>query len=200
MNRYFYKRIFDFFVLLIIHLVLFPIWMILWISIPIAIWIEDKGPIFYIQTRLGKDGKQFSLYKFRSMIPDAESNTGAVWASQNDERITKTGKFLRDRALDELPQVINLWKGDLSLVGPRPERPEIMEEILTEFPEYMERLTVKPGLTGPAQVYGRYATAPKDKFEFDKEYIENMSLFLDIKLLVISVIYTLKAKWQKNDR
>ena len=200
MSRYFYKSIFDFFILIIIHLILLPAWLILWIIIPIAIWIEDRGPIFYIQTRLGKDGKEFSLYKFRSMVPNAENKTGAVWARENDDRITKVGKFLRDRALDELPQVINLWKGDLSLVGPRPERPEIMEEILLDFPLYIERLKVKPGLTGPAQVYGRYATAPKDKFNYDMEYIENMSIFLDIKLLVISVLYTLKAKWQTKER
>lgn len=200
MQRYFYKRIFDFFVLLIVHFLLLPIWLILWIGIPIAIWLEDKGPIFYVQTRLGKNGKEFPLYKFRSMIPDAESKTGAVWAVENDNRITVVGRFLRDRALDELPQVINLWKGDLSLVGPRPERPEIMTKILMDFPEYSNRLIVKPGLTGPAQVYGRYATTPKDKFKYDKEYIDNMSLYLDIKLLIISVVYTLRAKWQKQDR
>ena len=120
MSRYFYKSIFDFSILIIIHLVLLPVWLILWIIIPIAIWVEDRGPIFYIQTRLGKDGKEFSLYKFRSMVPNAENKTGAVWAKENDDRVTKVGKFLRDRALDELPQVINLWKGDLSLVGPRP--------------------------------------------------------------------------------
>ena len=200
MQRYFYKRIFDFFVLLTVHFLLLPIWLILWIGIPIAIWIEDKGPIFYVQTRLGKNGKNFSLYKFRSMIPNAESKTGAVWAMEDDNRVTVVGRFLRNRALDELPQVINLWQGDLSLVGPRPERPEIMAKILLDFPEYSNRLAVKPGLTGPAQVYGRYATTPKDKFKYDKEYIDNMSLYLDIKLLIISVIYTLRAKWQKQDR
>ena len=136
MFRYFYKSIFDFSILIIVHLVLLPVWLILWIIIPVAIWIEDRGPIFYIQTRLGKDGKEFSLYKFRSMVPNAENETGAVWAKENDDRVTKVGKFLRDRALDEVPQVINLWKGDLSLVGPRPERPEIMKEILLDFPIY----------------------------------------------------------------
>jgi lipopolysaccharide/colanic/teichoic acid biosynthesis glycosyltransferase len=200
MSSYFHKRIFDFSILIITHLVLAPIWIILWISIPIAIWIEDKGPIFYTQIRLGKDGKEFLLYKFRSMLPDAENETGAIWAPENDNRVTNVGKFLRGRALDELPQIINLWKGDLSLVGPRPERPEIMTEILLYFPQYKERLNVKPGLTGPAQVYGRYATAPEDKFKYDMEYIENMSLVLDVKLLAISVGYTLKAKWQKQER
>ena len=185
-------------VLVVVHLVLFPILLILWIFIPLAIWLEDRGPIFYTQLRVGRGGKVFRLYKFRSMIPDAEKLTGPVWASENDDRITKIGSFLRNRALDELPQVINMWKGDLSLVGPRPERPELLEQFVKEIPQFNLRMNLRPGLTGLAQLKGRYATKPKDKLRYDVIYMKNMSPFLDCILLVISVLVTLKAGWQSG--
>ncbi len=181
-------------------MVLAPIFVILWIFIPAAIWLEDRGPVFYTQNRLGKNGKLFKLYKFRSMIPDAEKETGAVLASDNDFRVTRVGKFIRKRALDELPQVINLWRGDISLVGPRPERPELMHDIVGVLPTYVERLTIKPGLTGIAQVYGRYATNPRHKLMYDRIYIRKMNPIIDVKLLVYSVLLTLKAKWQHVQR
>ena len=195
-----YKTLFDLTILTCSHVVLAPIFVILWIFIPTAIWLEDRGPVFYTQNRLGKNGKLFKLYKFRSMIPDAEKETGAVLASDNDLRVTRVGKFIRKRALDELPQVINLWKGDISLVGPRPERPELMHDIVGVLPLYAERLIVKPGLTGIAQVYGRYATNPRHKLMYDRIYIREMNPILDIKLLVYSVLLTLKAKWQHVQR
>ena len=195
-----YKTLFDLTILTCSHVVLAPIFVILWIFIPTAIWLEDRGPVFYTQNRLGKNGKLFKLYKFRSMIPDAEKETGAVLAADNDLRVTRVGKFIRKRALDELPQVINLWKGDISLVGPRPERPELMHDIVGVLPLYAERLIVKPGLTGIAQVYGRYATNPRHKLMFDRIYIREMNPILDIKLLVYSVLLTLKAKWQHVQR
>lgn len=194
--RDWYKRPFDLCVLVVVHLVLFPILLILWIFIPLAIWLEDRGPIFYTQLRVGRGGKVFRLYKFRSMIPDAEKLTGPVWASENDDRITKIGSFLRNRALDELPQVINMWKGDLSLVGPRPERPELLEQFVKEIPQFNLRMNLRPGLTGLAQLKGRYATKPKDKLRYDVIYMKNMSPFLDCILLVMSVLVTLKAGWQ----
>ncbi|MCL0055377.1 sugar transferase [Dehalococcoidia bacterium] len=195
-----YKTLFDLTILTCSHVVLAPIFVILWIFIPTAIWLEDRGPVFYTQNRLGKNGKLFKLYKFRSMIPDAEKETGAVLAADNDLRVTRVGKFIRKRALDELPQVINLWKGDISLVGPRPERPELMHDIVGVLPLYAERLIVKPGLTGIAQVYGRYATNPRHKLMYDRIYIREMNPILDIKLLVYSVLLTLKAKWQHVHR
>ena len=195
-----YKTLFDLTILTCSHVVLAPIFVILWIFIPTAIWLEDRGPVFYTQNRLGKNGKLFKLYKFRSMIPDAEKETGAVLAADNDLRVTRVGKFIRKRALDELPQVINLWKGDISLVGPRPERPELMQDIVGVLPLYAERLIVKPGLTGIAQVYGRYATNPRHKLMYDRIYIREMNPILDIKLLVYSVLLTLKAKWQHVQR
>ena len=150
-----YKRPFDLLILLVTHILLSPLLIALWIIIPIAIWLEDRGPVFYTQERVGKNGKTFRLYKLRSMVVDAENITGGVWATKNDPRITRVGNFLRKRALDELPQTLNMWAGDLSLVGPRPERPEIMANIIKELPEYSDRLSIKPGLTGVAQVFGR---------------------------------------------
>ena len=116
-----YKRPFDLSLLLASHIILAPMFLLLWIALPIAIWANDRGPIFYVQRRLGKDGKEFRLYKFRSMLPDAENETGAILATEDDPRVTSIGRLMRNTALDELPQVINLWRGDLSLVGPRPE-------------------------------------------------------------------------------
>ena len=200
MSRDYYKPLFDYFILVIAHLILFPLFLLLWATIPLAIWLNDRGPIFYAQTRLGKEGKPFKLYKFRSMIPDAERVTGAVLAGKDDLRITSIGKILRKRALDELPQVINMWKGDISLVGPRPERPELLEGIILSVPNYKDRLKVKPGLTGVAQIYGRYATCPRHKLMLDKIYMKSMSPCLDVKLLVLSVTLTLKAKWQELER
>ena len=200
MNRDYYKTLFDYFILVIVHIILFPLFLVLWATIPLAIWLNDRGPIFYAQTRVGKDGKPFKLYKFRSMIPDAERVTGAVLAGKDDLRITPIGKILRKRALDELPQVINMWKGDISLVGPRPERPELLDGIIRSVPNYKDRLKVKPGLTGVAQIYGRYATCPRHKLMLDKIYMKSMSPCLDVKLLVLSVTLTLKAKWQDLER
>jgi lipopolysaccharide/colanic/teichoic acid biosynthesis glycosyltransferase len=199
-SRDYYKPLFDYFILVIAHVILFPLFLLLWATIPLAIWLNDRGPIFYAQTRLGKEGKPFKLYKFRSMIPDAERVTGAVLAGKDDLRITSIGKILRKRALDELPQVINMWKGDISLVGPRPERPELLEGIKLSVPNYKDRLKVKPGLTGVAQIYGRYATCPRHKLMLDKIYMKSMSPCLDVKLLVLSVTLTLKAKWQELER
>ena len=195
-----YKRPFDLLILLGTHILLSPVLVMLWIIIPIAIWLEDRGPVFYMQERVGKNGKIFRLYKFRSMVVDAENITGAVWATKNDPRITQVGNFLRKRALDELPQTLNMWAGDLSLVGPRPERPEIMANIIKELPEYSDRLSIKPGLTGVAQVFGRYSSEPKVKLKYDRIYSRHMSVVFDIKLLFLSVLYTLRAKWQENIR
>ena len=195
-----WKRPFDLLVLIAVHVTLAPVWAILWVSIPIAIRLHDRGPVFYTQKRLGKNGRTFRVYKFRSMIPDAERHTGAVWAEDDDPRITPLGAFLRKRALDELPQVINMWKGDISLVGPRAERPELSEEFESSYPGFARRLMVRPGMTGLAQIYGRYSTHPRNKLRYDMLYIRHMSPWLDIKLLVMSVVLTLRARWQSEQR
>lgn len=195
-----WKRPFDLIVLSAVHIALAPIWLALWTFIPLTIWLSDRGPVFYTQARVGKGGRIFRAYKFRSMVPDAERYTGAVWAEEDDPRITRVGRFLRSRALDELPQVINMWKGDISLVGPRPERPELVEEFTQQWPEFGNRLAVRPGLTGIAQVYGRYSTHPRDKVRYDMIYVRRMSPWLDIKLLVLSVLITVRARWQGEER
>ena len=198
--RDWWKRPFDLSILTVAHILLAPIWLALWIFIPLAIWLSDRGPVFYTQTRVGKGGRIFRAYKFRSMVPDAELYTGAVWAEEDDPRITRVGRILRNRALDELPQVINMWKGDISLVGPRPERPELVEAFTREWPEFGRRLAVRPGLTGIAQVYGRYSTHPRDKVRYDMIYVKRMSPWLDVKLLILSVWLTFRAKWQEQER
>ena len=195
-----YKRPFDLSLLLASHIILAPMFLLLWIVLPIVIWENDRGPIFYVQLRLGKDGKEFRLYKFRSMLPDAENETGAVLASEDDPRVTSIGRLMRSTALDELPQVINLWRGDLSLVGPRPERPELLAKIIRELPDFNDRLQVRPGLTGMAQVFGKYSSEPRTKLRYDRRYIKNMSPILDLLILARSVLFTITGKWQNRVR
>ena len=158
----------------------------LFLLFTVMIRSEDHGPVFYRQKRLTKDGKVFDILKFRTMRQDAEKDGVARLASEGDDRITKTGKILRATRLDELPQVINILKGDMSMVGPRPERPEIAAEYRKVIPEFDLRLKVKAGLTGFAQIYGKYNTMPYDKLKLDLTYIRNYSLFLDLKLIVMT--------------
>ncbi len=149
-----------------------------------AIWLEDRGPVFYTQERMGLDGRLFRILKFRSMRVGAESATGAVWAQEGDPRRTRVGAFLRSTSLDELPQLVNILRGDMSLVGPRPERPEFVREFKEKFPQYMLRHRVKAGLTGWAQVHGwRGNTSLSKRIEYDLYYIENWSLALDLQIL-----------------
>lgn len=176
------KRILDIIsssIILIISCVFVPF-------IAIAIKLEDNGPVFYKHKRIGKNQKPFLLVKFRSMEENAEKN-GAVWAEKQDLRITKTGKFLRKTHLDEIPQMLNVLKGDISLIGPRPERPEFTEKLEKEIPFYNVRHLIKPGFTGWAQIKFRYSRSvmdSKEKFEYDLYYIKNNSLFLDIGILL----------------
>ena len=157
------------------------------LGIAIAIKAEDGGPVFYKQKRLTLNDKEFDILKFRSMVVDAEKITGEVLAEEDDPRITKVGKFIRATRLDELPQILNIFLGDMSIVGPRPERKCFIEEFCKEMPEFAYRTRVKGGLTGYAQVYGKYNTVPYDKLRFDLMYIENYSLLLDIKLMILTL-------------
>ena len=154
--------------------------------IAISIKLTDRGTVFYKQTRLTKDGKTFEIYKFRTMIQNAEKYSGAVLASEHDPRILLVGRLLRATRLDELPQIFNILKGEMSIVGPRPERPELAAEIEKEIPEFSYRLKVKAGLTGYAQVYGKYNTTSYDKLKLDLTYIRNYSIFLDLKLIFMT--------------
>lgn len=153
----------------------------------IAIKCCDKGPIIYKQRRLTIDKTEFDVYKFRSMYANAEKDGVARLACENDNRITPVGHFIRKVRIDELPQLFNILKGDMSLVGPRPERPEIADEYMSYMPEFSYRLKVKAGLTGYAQIYGKYNTTPYDKLKLDLTYIQNYSVMLDIKLMILTV-------------
>jgi len=177
------KRIMDIFLASFIILLTLPISPF----IILAIKLEDGGPIFYSQKRIGKEREPFLLIKFRSMIKDAEKLIGAVWAEKEDSRITRVGRFLRKTHLDEIPQMINVLKGDISMVGPRPERPEFVETLEKEIPHYHLRHLIKPGFTGWAQIkfrYGRSVMDSKEKFQYDLYYIKNRSLFLDLRILL----------------
>ena len=151
-----------------------------------CIKLYDGGPVFYKQNRQTKDGKEFQILKFRSMIVDSERQ-GARLAKANDDRITPVGKVIRRLHFDELPQLFNILSGDMAFVGPRPERKEITEEYTKKIPEFPFRLKVKAGLTGYAQVYGQYNTVPYDKLKLDLTYITNYSIWLDIKLIILTV-------------
>ncbi|HEX7528387.1 MAG TPA: undecaprenyl-phosphate glucose phosphotransferase, partial [Thermoanaerobaculia bacterium] len=160
--------------------VLFP-------AIALAIWLEDRGPIFYAQERMGLDGRLFRMLKFRSMRVDAEDD-GARWTEENDPRRTRVGTFLRKTSLDELPQLVNVFTGEMSLVGPRPERPEFVSTFREKFPQYMLRHRVRAGITGWAQVHGwRGNTSLSKRIEYDLYYIENWSVGLDVKILWLTV-------------
>ena len=178
------KRSFDILSSLLGLIVLSP----LMLGVAVAIKINDGGPVFFRQIRLTRGGRRFRLVKFRSMVVNAESRTGAVLAGKDDDRITKVGRFIRSTRIDELPQLWNILMGDMSLVGPRPERPEFYRTICEEYPEFEYRLKVKAGLTGYAQLYGRYNTTFAEKARLDMYYIQHASLLWDLQL----IFYTLK--------
>ena len=177
------KRIMDLVICLPVAIVALPFMLIT----PLLIKLEDGGPVFYKQKRVSLGGKEFEILKFRSMIVDAEKNGNTGGATTNDPRITKVGKFIRATRIDELPQLLNIIKGDMSLVGPRPERVENMAEFAETIPEFDFRTKVKGGLTGFAQIYGKYNTSPYDKLRLDMMYIENYSFMLDIKLILMTI-------------
>lgn len=177
------KRAMDIIFSAIILLILSPLMLL----IAAAIKLEDGGPVFFRQKRLTRNGREFDILKFRSMVVDAEKYAGAVLATDNDPRITRVGRIIRPFRLDELPQLLNILKGDMSIVGPRPERKVIADEYCKDIPEFAYRLKVRGGLTGYAQIYGKYNTSAYDKLRLDLMYIENYSLLLDIKLMILTI-------------
>ena len=183
------KRAFDLLVCSIALICASPFMLL----IALAIKLEDGGPVFFKQKRATYDGKSFEILKFRSMIVDAEKY-GAVPATEKDPRITKVGNVIRAIRFDELPQLLNIIKGDMSIVGPRPERLEHMDAYGKEIPEFDFRLKVKGGLTGYAQIYGKYNTSPYDKLRMDLMYIEKYSFFNDLKLILMTLRILLKKE------
>ena len=179
----FIKRVGDIVISAVGLVVLSPVILIT----AICIKSEDGGPVFYKQKRLTLNGKEFDVIKFRSMRVDAEKDGKARLAAEDDDRITKVGKIIRKCRIDEIPQILNILSGSMSIVGPRPERPEIMEEYKDSLPEFALRLPVKAGLTGYAQVYGKYNTPPYDKVQMDLMYVANQSLFEDFRLILMTI-------------
>ena len=179
----FFKRLTDIVISLIMIVIASPFMLVA----AILIKSYDHGPVLFKQKRLTEGRKEFYVYKFRSMIVDAEKDGVARLASANDSRITPVGKFIRATRMDELPQLFNILKGDMSIVGPRPERPEIAEEYEKEIPEFAYRLKVKAGLTGYAQIYGKYNTTAYDKLKLDLMYIEGYHILIDFKLILTTI-------------
>ena len=184
------KRAFDLVMCSIAVIIFSPILLL----VALAIKLEDGGPVFYKQKRATYDGKTFDILKFRSMIVDAEKYGKSIPATEKDPRITKVGAFIRATRIDELPQLLNILKGDMSIVGPRPERVEHMEKYSEEIPEFPFRLKVKGGLTGYAQIYGKYNTSPYDKLRMDMLYVENYSFFMDLKLILMTLRILMKKE------
>ncbi len=182
-DQRFWKRFLD----LVITVPLFVLASPFMLLTAAAIKIYDRGPVLYHQKRCTKDEREFEIFKFRSMVVDAEQDGEAVLARENDERITPVGRFIRRTRLDELPQLYHVLTGEMSLVGPRPERPEIIAQYKEEMPEFAFRTRVKAGVTGFAQIYGKYNTIPYDKLKLDLFYIENYSLWMDVKLILMTI-------------
>lgn len=184
------KRIFDLVLAILLTVILSPFMLIT----AILIKLYDKGPVLYKQIRCTAGGREFKILKFRSMKVDAEKDGVARLASKGDSRITPIGKFIRAVRIDEIPQLFNIIKGDMSFIGPRPERPEIIAQYVEEMPEFVFRMKMKAGLAGYAQVYGKYNTTPYDKLKLDLTYIENYSIWLDIKLMLLTIKILVKPE------
>jgi lipopolysaccharide/colanic/teichoic acid biosynthesis glycosyltransferase len=175
----------------------------LWLALAAAIKLEDGGPVFYSQDRAGEGGRTFQAWKFRSMIPDAEKHVGAVQATEHDPRVTRIGRLMRATAMDELPQLWNIFAGDMSFVGPRALRPGEIEvlgngalEALEDVPGYEHRARVRPGLTGIAQIYAPRDVPRRHKFRYDRLYVERQSLWLDVRLIATSFWITFRGRWE----
>ncbi len=188
---YIAKRAFDFVLSIIAVIVLSP----LFLFAALLIKLTSKGPVIFTQIRVGKDGRLFKIYKFRTMRVNAEKETGPVWAAKDDPRLIPAGKFLRKSHMDEIPQFFNVLKGEMSVIGPRPERPEFVDQLRKKIPEYERRLAVKPGITGLAQVWHRYDETIEDvkkKIKYDLLYIKKVCLWTDVRIFLrtFRVVFT----------
>jgi lipopolysaccharide/colanic/teichoic acid biosynthesis glycosyltransferase len=178
--------------------ILFSIFVLFWLSpllllIMILIKLDSPGPVFFLQERIGRDGKPFNIIKFRTMVIDAEKN-GPKWAAKNDHRVTKVGYFLRKYRLDEIPQLLNVIRNEMAIIGPRPERLYFIQKFEKTIPHFTNRLCVKPGITGLAQINGGYELTPKEKLEKDLLYIDTCSFLVDFKIILKSIPVVLFSK------
>lgn len=189
-DQRFWKRALDLVLAVPIFILTSPVMLLTTLMIK----LDDGGSVLYKQIRCTQDGREFEMIKFRSMVENAESDGIAKLAQKDDCRITRIGKFIRATRIDELPQLYNIIVGDMSFVGPRPERPEIIRQYMEDMPEFKFRMRVKAGLTGFAQIYGKYNTIPYDKLKLDLFYIENYSVWIDIKLILMTVKILLKRE------
>jgi lipopolysaccharide/colanic/teichoic acid biosynthesis glycosyltransferase len=183
-----FKRVTDIILSLIGLVFAIPIML----TFGLAIKLESRGCIFYKQKRLGRFSKTFTIFKMRSMVKDAEKD-GPKLADKNDCRVTKVGRFMRKKRIDELPQLFNILIGDMSIVGPRPERPSFTYELEKEIPGFVNRLKIKPGLTGLAQINGGYDITPEEKLKFDLIYIANMNILMDLRIMLKTIIIVLNG-------
>lgn len=192
------KKVFDFAFSLFGIILSLPVWFL----ISLAILVEGGWPILYSQDRMGKDCRIFKAFKFRSMVREAEKYTGPIQASEDDSRVTKVGRVLRALAMDELPQLLNILRGDISFVGPRALRPEEKEvwdnslRKVSDYPNFQERIKTKPGLTGIAQVFAPRDIPRKEKFKYDVWYIRNQGFWLDLYVIILSFLVTFRGKWE----
>jgi lipopolysaccharide/colanic/teichoic acid biosynthesis glycosyltransferase len=174
----------------------------IWVALAAIIKAEDGGPVFYTQDRVGEGGSVFTVFKFRSMIPDAEAVVGALQATEEDPRVTRIGRLMRATAMDELPQLWNIFRGDMSFVGPRALRPGEIEAsdgeyiALEEIPGYAERTRLRPGLTGVAQIYAPRDVGRRNKFRYDRVYTRRASFLLDVRLILVSFWITFRGRWE----
>ena len=174
----------------------------LWLALAAAIRLEDGGPVFYTQERVGEGGRVFKVFKFRSMVPNAEAVVGALQATEHDPRITRIGRIMRATAMDELPQLWNIFRGDMTFVGPRALRPGEIEAndgafiALEDIPGYAERTRLRPGLTGVAQIYAPRDVGRRNKFRYDKVYARRASFSLDVRLILLSFWITFRGRWE----
>ena len=188
------KRLFDITLACLGLLLSFPVWALS----ALLVWFEDPGPVLFVKNSVGKGGRNFRQYKFRTMVHGAEAETGPVLSQKGDHRVLFYGRFLRKTALDELPQLLNILKGEMSFVGPRPQRTVLVNDYLRTMPEYAQRHRVLPGLAGLAQVAGDYYLTPRQKLRFDRLYIRYTGLGFDLKLLLLAFMITFWFRWRKD--
>lgn len=195
MYRHFFKRFFDLLFSILVFIVSSPILLL----VAVAIKIDSKGPVIFVQERVGKDGRVYDMYKFRSMCVGAEQQEGGVFCKKGDARVTKVGAFIRATSIDELPQLVNIIKGDMSLIGPRPVLTYYPKEWNEYTQEELKRFEVLPGVTGWAAVHGRKTNTVEARFAYDNYYVDNLSLMLDIKIIFMTIKSVLTNEGNEDD-